>query len=383
MLGTSTARIRQILILICLTCIFLFSLIIMGLVGVNGNVTFRDLNKGCLLYMTVDGDVSTYNNGFCLFPIVGAAVTAVMSLLFLIILAMVLRRKDEFSPRAWSITVMFFSGLLALLSFAMCGEIGLGLNKGCRLLGDQINRCRSTKNFNALYGAQISAGIMGGLWLIAMILEVFQLKSRPTLLSANTVDIAGQTTVVPSRKNKNNTSGVSTSNISNPNLISTSSTSTTHLTSASTPGLTPAPAQAHIDPYNQHPEMAAYHTQNSQVQQQYYQQTPQLAYQQVQQTPQLQYSQAQQTPQLQYQQIPQKQEVYQQHTPILQNQPLPPHQQVYQPQQQQQAPLQLQQPYPTVPTPVAEFYPEQGVSVDTLPSTTTTTTISSTSNNVH
>ncbi|KAG0270196.1 hypothetical protein BGZ95_001783 [Linnemannia exigua] len=402
MLGTSTARIRQILTLVCLACIFLCSLVIMGLVGVNGNVTFRNLDKGCLLYMTADGDATTYNNGFCLFPIVAAAVTAVISLVFLIILVMVLNRRDEFSPRAWSIAVLFLSGLLALLSFAMCGEIGLGLNKGCRLLEEKIDSCRSTKNFNALFGAQITSGIMGGFWLLTMILEVFQLKGRPTLLSANTVDIAGQTTVVPSRKNKN---GISTSNISNPNLVSTSSSSTTHLTSTSTPAPTPAPAQAHIDHYNQHPEMTAYHAQNSQVQQQYYHQTPQLYAQQVQTTPQLQYQQVQQTPQLQYQQdqqnpqfqynqdqhtpqlqhqqVPQQQAVYQQQPPILQSQPLPPHQQIYQPHQQQQAPLQLQQPYPAHPTPVAHLYPED-VSVDTLPTTTTTTTtISSTSNNVH
>ncbi|KAF9910785.1 hypothetical protein EC991_005502 [Linnemannia zychae] len=418
MFGTSTARIRQILLLTTLFGIFICSLVIMGLVGVNGRVTFRNLDKGCLLYMTVDGDVSTYNNGFCLFPIVAAAVTAVLSLLFMILLAMVLKRKDEFSPRALSMVIVFMSGLLALLSFAVCGEIGLGLNKGCRLLEEKIDSCRSTKNFSSLYGAQITAGIMGGLWLLAMLLEVFQLKGRPTLLSANTVDVAGQTTVIPHKKNNHN---VSTSNISNPNLVSASSTSTTHLTSASTATPTPAPAPAHISHLDQHPEMTLYHTQNSQVQQQYYQQTPQLQYQQaqqtpqlqyqqvpqqtpqipyqqipqqtpqlqynqVQQTPQVQYSQVQQTPQLQYNEVPQQQVVYQQQqTPMLQNQQLPPQQQIYAPQhqQQQQIPLQSQQPYPAHPTPVAQLYPPQDVSVDTIPSTTTTTTISSTSNSVH
>ncbi|KAK3838533.1 MAG: hypothetical protein JOS17DRAFT_786457 [Linnemannia elongata] len=355
MLGTSTARIRQILVLICLVCILLCSLIIMGLVGVNGKITFgRSLNKGCLLYMTIEGDVITYNNGLCLFPIVAAAVTAVFSLVFLIFLCMILKRKDEFSPRPMSMAMMFFSGLLALLSFAVCGEIGLGLNKGCRLLGDRIDSCRSTKNFSALYGAQITAGIMGGLWLLTMLLEVFQLKGRPHHLAINTVDNAAQTTVVPSTKKSKSSHGISASNISNPNLVSTS-TSSTYLTSAPTPA--PVPAQVHPDGtyQQQQPEITSYqvHDNNSgynHAHQQYYQPTPQLQYQQVQSTPQQQYQQ--------------------QGTPVVQNQMLPQPQQVYQPPPPPQPAqsLQLQQPYPTHPTPVAELYPPQKASVDTLPS---------------
>ncbi|KAG0070999.1 hypothetical protein BGZ89_011884 [Linnemannia elongata] len=378
MLGTSTARIRQILTLICLFCIFLCSLIIMGLVGVNGKLTLgRSLDKGCLLYMTIEGDVTTYNNGFCLFPIVAAAVTAVFSLLFLIFLCMILRRKDEFSPRAMSMAMVFLSGLLALLSFAVCGEIGIGLNKGCRLLEDRIDSCRSTKNFNALYGAQITAGIMGGFWLLTMLLEVFQLKGRPHFLATNTVDIAAQTTVIPTTKTSKSSHGISTSNISNPNLVSTS-TSSTYLNSAPTPA--PGPAYVHHDGtyQQQQPEMTSYqvHDNNNgynQAQQQYYQPTPQLQYQQGQPTPQMYYQQVQQTPQLGYQQVqppPQTQALYQQGTPVVQNQMLTQPQQVNQPPPapQQAQPLQLQQPYPTHPTPVSELYPPQTVSVDTLPS---------------
>ncbi|KAF9148468.1 hypothetical protein BG015_009799 [Linnemannia schmuckeri] len=231
MLGTSTARFRQILILICLLCILLCSLIIMGLVGVNGKITFgRSFSKGCLLYMTIDGDVTTYNNGFCLFPIVAAAVTAVFALLFMV--------------------------------------------------------------FLSLYGAQITAGIMGGFWLITTLLEVFQLKGRPHHVTTNTVDIAGQTTVVPSTKKKSS-HGISTSNISSPNLISTS-TSAAHLTSAPTPA--PAPAHVHRDG-NHQPEMTSYqvHDNNNQFQQQYYQPTPMPQPQQLQQQ---QYYQ--QTPQQEY-----------------------------------------------------------------------------------
>lgn len=148
MLGSSNARIRQILTIVCLCIVFLLSLIVMGLVGVNGNVTFQTFEKGCLLYMTVTDNVVTYNNGFCLFPIVGSAVIAFVSLLFLIYWIMIVHRKDEFAPRSMSGVFLAFSGLCGLLSFAICGEIGLGLNKGCQILGDQSRNCHSKKNFN-------------------------------------------------------------------------------------------------------------------------------------------------------------------------------------------------------------------------------------------
>ncbi|KAG0206829.1 hypothetical protein BGX28_001814 [Mortierella sp. GBA30] len=169
----------------------------MGTVGVNGKITFRNFNQACLLYMSVNGDVITYNNGFCLFPIVAAAVVAVISLIFMIIWIVLVHRNDEFAPKPVSITLLVFSALLALLSFAICGEIGIGLNKGCQILGPD-SHCRSTKNFNAIYGAEISAGIMGGLWLVTMLLELFQLRSKPPRLSTN-FDYMNPPTVVPHR----------------------------------------------------------------------------------------------------------------------------------------------------------------------------------------
>jgi hypothetical protein len=63
MLGSSNAKARQTLTITSLCAIFLLSLIIMGTVGVNGKITVGSVNNACLLYMSVDGDVVTYNNG--------------------------------------------------------------------------------------------------------------------------------------------------------------------------------------------------------------------------------------------------------------------------------------------------------------------------------
>ncbi|KAG9072526.1 hypothetical protein KI688_000297 [Linnemannia hyalina] len=361
MSGTSAARIRQILILICLLCTLLCSLIVMGLVSVNGKITFdRYLNNVCLLYVTMDGDVVVYNNGFCLFPIIAAAITAGFSLMFLIFLCMVLHRKDEFSPTGLSLSVVFFSGLLALLSFAMCGEIGLGLNKACTLLEDSIDSCRSNKNFSSLYGALITAGIMAGFWVLIMFLEVFQLLGRP-VLTTNTLDTAGQTTVVPSTKRSKSSHGISNSNITDPNYVPPS-TSSAYMTSAA-PTSAPGPANVYQDgtyqQQQQQPEMTSYQMNDNnngydQAQQRYYQATPQPQYQQGQPTPQMQYQQVQgdqKTPQMAYQQAYQPQQAY-----------LPP------PFPQSAQPLQLQQPCPTYPAPASDPYPPQTVAVDTFPS---------------
>ncbi|KAF9897650.1 hypothetical protein BX616_005203 [Lobosporangium transversale] len=200
MIGTSSnARVRQILILTCLCIIFLLSLIIMGLVGVHGKITFRSFTKGCVLYMSDDGQVISYNNGYCLFPIIAGAVIAVLSLIFILYLSMVIHRNDEFSPRSLSFLFFILSTLLALLAFAITAEIGIGLNKGCKLLGDQSDRCRATKSFKELWVAEICAGIAGGLWVIIMLLELFQIKSHPRGLMTSTADHVGQTTVVPHR----------------------------------------------------------------------------------------------------------------------------------------------------------------------------------------
>ncbi|KAF9575384.1 hypothetical protein EC968_003435 [Mortierella alpina] len=192
------AKARQIVTIICLACCFLLSVIIMGLIGVNGKITLRSFNSACLLYMSVDNDVLSYNNGYCLFPIIACAITAIFALIFLALWIMFVHRKDEYAPKGVSVLFLALSGALALLSFAVCGEIGIGLNKGCHVLGDNRPNCRSVKNFNAVYGAEISAGIMGGLWLVAMLMELFQLKRKPPRLSSN-IDYVGQTTVVPHR----------------------------------------------------------------------------------------------------------------------------------------------------------------------------------------
>ncbi|KAF9380087.1 hypothetical protein CPB97_008578 [Podila verticillata] len=156
MLGSSNAKVRQSLSIASLSAIFLLSLIIMGIIGVNGKITFRSVNNACLLFMT-----------------------------------------DEFSPRPVSISFLAMSMVLSLFSFAICAEIGIGLNKGCNILGDQRHHCHSGKNFAALYGAEICAGLMGGFWLMNTLLEFFQFKSMPRHTSAATSDGFGQTRVTP------------------------------------------------------------------------------------------------------------------------------------------------------------------------------------------
>ncbi|KAG0097161.1 hypothetical protein BGZ93_003321, partial [Podila epicladia] len=106
----------------------------MGAVGVNGRRTFRNVNNACILYMTIDGNITTYNNGFCLFPIIGGAITAVFSLVFLLYWIMAAVKKHEFAPRWVSVSLMVLSFILALFSFSICGEIGIGINKGCNIL---------------------------------------------------------------------------------------------------------------------------------------------------------------------------------------------------------------------------------------------------------
>ncbi|KAG0225019.1 hypothetical protein BGW42_004717 [Actinomortierella wolfii] len=157
----------------------------MGTVGVNGRVTFRSLDKGCLLYMSERDGVLSYNDAYCLMPIIGSAVVAFFALVFMLFQIMVLRRHDDFNPRAFSKLFIFMCGLLALFSFAMCGEIGIGLNRGCNLIMEDVERqhCRSMRNFAALYAAEISAGIMGGIWILVMLLELLQYKRSKGELS--------------------------------------------------------------------------------------------------------------------------------------------------------------------------------------------------------
>ncbi|KAG0069588.1 hypothetical protein BGZ89_002537 [Linnemannia elongata] len=133
----------------------------MGTVGVNGHITFENLNDGCLLYMSIDDNkVASYNNV--------------------------------------SMALLATSVVMALFSFAICGEIGIGLNKACGALvpGQKLAQCRSIKNFAALYAAQVCAGLMGGFWLAALVVEWIQYKKRPSVLSTSS-DPISQTTVLP------------------------------------------------------------------------------------------------------------------------------------------------------------------------------------------
>ncbi|KFH68499.1 hypothetical protein MVEG_05313 [Podila verticillata NRRL 6337] len=116
---------------------------------------------------------------------------------------MVAVRKDEFSPRPVSFSFLAMSLIFSLFSFAICAEIGLGLDKGCNVLGDLRHHCHSSRHFSALYGAEICAGLMGGFWLINALLEFFQLKSMPR----RTSDEFGQTRVTPQAAGKAELSG--------------------------------------------------------------------------------------------------------------------------------------------------------------------------------
>jgi hypothetical protein len=148
MLGNSSARIRQIFTIFCLSIIFILALIIMGSVGVNGQASIQNLERGCLLYMSINDGVATFNNGFCLFPIVGAAVVSLLALIFLLYWIMVVYQKDEFAPKPMTILFLTVAASCALLSFAICGEIGIGLSKGCMVLGENNQHCRSMRHFN-------------------------------------------------------------------------------------------------------------------------------------------------------------------------------------------------------------------------------------------
>ncbi|KAG0295875.1 hypothetical protein BGZ96_010784 [Linnemannia gamsii] len=97
-----------------------------------------------------------------------------------------------------SIALLTTSAVMALFSFVICGEIGIGLNKACGALlpGQKLAQCRTNKNFAALYAAQVCAGLMGGFWLMALVVEWFQFKKRPSVLSTSS-DPVSQTTVLP------------------------------------------------------------------------------------------------------------------------------------------------------------------------------------------
>ncbi|KAG0298236.1 hypothetical protein BGZ98_000265 [Dissophora globulifera] len=175
------AKLRQLLIIACFFITFTLAACIMGLVNTNGKITLPppDFHKRCLLYMTLDGGVYSYNNSYCLFPIIGGAVLAFFSLLFLIYWVFNLFRRREFVPKPVSWIMIVLSFMLACLAFAICAEIGIGLNKACNLLGDQQNHCHHTAPFNGK--------------------DLFQLRSRRNKLPVATVDTINRTTVVPHR----------------------------------------------------------------------------------------------------------------------------------------------------------------------------------------
>ncbi|KAG0326620.1 hypothetical protein BGZ99_009292 [Dissophora globulifera] len=156
-------------------------MVIMGTVGFNGDFE-NDEGKGCMLYMTIIGDAPFFASVYCQFPVVCAAVIGVFSVLFLGYWTAVLHRYDEYTPVITSQIFMGFSVLMAVLSFAICGEIGIGLTVGCRSVAPELGMSgcqKATSSFQALNSAQICAGLMGGFWIIAVVLEYFQFRYQP------------------------------------------------------------------------------------------------------------------------------------------------------------------------------------------------------------
>ncbi|KAF9982631.1 hypothetical protein BGZ75_005909 [Mortierella antarctica] len=182
MFRSSIAKMRLQLAAVNQFLILLLSLIIMGTVGVNGKISYSGQDSVCILYTTVDSKVPIYNNGYCLFPVVGAAITFIASCVCLGYFIMLLRRDEIFAPQYISLPYAVSSIIMTLFAFAICGEIGIGLKQGCTSLvkGWTLDQCRDIKNFESLYTAQVCAGIMGGAWMTAVLLEYFQFRARPT-----------------------------------------------------------------------------------------------------------------------------------------------------------------------------------------------------------
>ncbi|KAF9914495.1 hypothetical protein BX616_008181, partial [Lobosporangium transversale] len=194
MYRTSSARIRLMSTIACLFCVFLLAVIIMGVVAMNGDVEYEStvvgtgknnstttITKGCLLYMTVDNKIPFYTSSYCQFPVVGAGVVSVFAVLFLGYWAAVVHRYDDFLPIVTSRTFMGIGAIMAMVAFAICGEIGIGLTIACKTTssGQSLSQCLAISNFQALYTAQVCAGLMGGFWIATLVLEYIQLKRRP------------------------------------------------------------------------------------------------------------------------------------------------------------------------------------------------------------
>ncbi|KAI1316724.1 hypothetical protein EDD11_009540 [Mortierella claussenii] len=166
----------------------------MGMVGLNGDVTYQStvvgtgkanstttISKGCLLYMTVDNKIPSYTSSYCQFPVIGAGVITTFAVLFLGYWAAVVHRFDDFMPVITSQTFMGIGAVMAIIAFSICGEIGIGLNIACKTTssGQSLTQCLAISNFQALYTAQVCAGLMGGIWVTTLVLEYIQLKKRP------------------------------------------------------------------------------------------------------------------------------------------------------------------------------------------------------------
>ncbi|KAF8938307.1 hypothetical protein BGZ58_001169 [Dissophora ornata] len=154
----------------------------MGSIGVGGNISYLTTDTGCMLYMTVDNKVPLYHASYCQFPVIGAAVISVFAVLFLGYWAAVAHRYDEYAPVIVSQIFMVIAIMMTVLSFAICGEIGIGLSIGCQSIapGGGMSGCQTaTSGFQALYTGQVSAGLMGGFWIVAIVLEYVQFKYQP------------------------------------------------------------------------------------------------------------------------------------------------------------------------------------------------------------
>ncbi|KAF9174727.1 hypothetical protein BGX21_009437 [Mortierella sp. AD011] len=151
----------------------------MGTAGLNSDFTYQN-STGCLLYMTVDNKSASFSSTYCQFPVIGTGVIAMFDLFFLGYCAAVVQRYDEYLPETISLVFMGFSVFMAMFSFAICGEIGIGLNIACRTTssGNSLSQCLANSSFQAMYTAQVCAGLMGGFWIAATILEYIQLRKR-------------------------------------------------------------------------------------------------------------------------------------------------------------------------------------------------------------
>ncbi|KAF9435797.1 hypothetical protein BGZ76_005505 [Entomortierella beljakovae] len=155
-------------------------MIIMGTAGISGDYTSESGSTGCLLYATGAEKDPLYNNTFCQFPVIGTGVIVVFTLFFLGYCAAVVERYEDFLPSVVSQIFIGLSIFLGVFAFAICGEIGIGLNIACRTIssGGSLSQCMTNSTFQALYTAQVCAGLMGGFWIVITVLEYIQLKKQ-------------------------------------------------------------------------------------------------------------------------------------------------------------------------------------------------------------